>query len=391
MSIPAIIPVYTRANVTFERGEGAYLYSEAGEKYLDFLSGIAVNSLGHCHPHLVAALTDQAKKLWHTSNIFYTDGLKKLSACLVENTFADTAFFCNSGTEATEAGIKAVRKYFDETGKPDKYRIITFEGAFHGRTLGAIAATGTAKVLEGFEPRLDGFDKVAVDIEAVKKAITPQTAAILIEPLQGEGGIKPLPEGFLKNLRNICDENDLLLFLDEVQCGVGRTGKLFAHEWEGIEPDLMAIAKGIGSGFPLGGLLLKEKVGATLKAGSHGTTFGGNPLAMSVGNAVLDIILAKGFLENVQKTGAKLKERLAALKQKFPNIITEVRGQGLMLGIKLADKYKNDDIKNKLLENKLIVNSAGDNVIRILPPLIIDDSHIDEALKILEKVLGEVQ
>lgn len=391
MSIPAVIPVYNRAAVSFERGEGAYLYSESGDKYLDFLSGIAVNSLGHCHPHMVEALNRQSKKIWHVSNIFFTEELKKLSQRLVDNTFADTAFFCNSGTEAIEAGIKATRKFFDETGSPEKYRIITFEGAFHGRTLGAIAATGTPKVLEGFEPRLDGFDKVPVNIEAVKKAITPQTAAILIEPIQGEGGIKPLPQGFLKELRKICDDNGLLLFLDEVQCGVGRSGKLFAHELEGIEPDLMAIAKGIGGGFPLGGLLLKEKVGITLKAGSHGTTFGGNPLAMAVGNAVLDVLLEKGFLENVQKTGAKLKERLAALKQKFPQAIDEIRGTGLILGIKLHDAYKNDDVKNKLLENKLIVNTAGDNVVRILPPLIINESHIDEAIEILNKTFAEIK
>lgn len=385
MAISPIVPVYNRANVTFERGEGAYLYDVKGERYLDFLAGIAVNSLGHAHPHMIEALTKQAKKIWHVSNIFYTEELKRFSERLVNASFADTVFFCNSGTEATEAGIKAVRKYFDENGQPDRYRIITFEGAFHGRTLGAIAATGTAKVLEGFEPRLDGFDKVPVDIEAVKAAITDKTAAIMIEPIQGESGISSAPLKILKELRKICDENGLLLFLDEVQCGVGRSGKLFAHELEGVEPDLVAIAKGIGGGFPLGGLLMKEKVGQALKAGSHGTTFGGNPLAMAVGNSVLDIILAPGFIDEVARKGKLLKERLQALQQRHPEKIAEIRGQGLMLGIKLHENYKNDDLKNKLLENKLVTNTAGDNVVRILPPLIIEEKHIDEAIEIIDK------
>ena len=388
MAISPIVPVYNRAEITFEKGEGPYLWDVNGVRYLDFLSGIAVNSLGHAHPHMVEALTRQANKIWHVSNIFYTEELKRFSKRLVDATFADTAFFCNSGTEATEAGIKAVRKYFDENNEPEKYRIITFEGAFHGRTFGAIAATGTAKVLEGFEPRLDGFDKVPVSIDAVKAAITDKTAAIMIEPIQGEGGIRPLPEGFLKELRKICDEKNLLLFLDEVQCGVGRTGKLFAHELENVQPDLMAIAKGIGGGFPLGGLLMKEKVGKALKTGSHGTTFGGNPLAMAVGNSVLDIILAPGFLEEVTRIGNLLKERLKALQQRHPLMIAEIRGTGLLLGIKLTNDYKNEDLKNKLLENKLITNTAGDNVVRILPPLIITEKHIDEALEIIDKTCG---
>jgi acetylornithine/N-succinyldiaminopimelate aminotransferase len=388
MAISSIAPVYNRSEIWFDHGEGAYLYDKDGVKYLDFLSGIAVNALGHSHPHLVSELTKQAAKVWHVSNIFYTEPLRKLSERLVEATFADSVFFCNSGTEAIEAGIKAVRKHFDEIGQPDRYRIITFEGAFHGRTMGAASATGTQKILEGFEPRLDGFDKVPVDIEAVKKAITPQTAAILIEPVQGEGGISTLPIQLLPELRKICDENGLLLFLDEVQCGVGRTGKFFGFEYAGVEPDLVSIAKGIGGGFPLGGLLMKEKVAKTLKTGSHGTTFGGNPLATAVGNAVLDVILEKGFLENVQKKAEKLKTELQTLQNKYPNMIEEIRGIGLILGIKLKEPFVNDDLKNALIKNKLIVNTAGQNVVRILPPLIIDDSHIEEAVDIIDRTLA---
>lgn len=387
MTISAILPVYARADLTLEKGEGAYVYSDKGEKYLDFLSGIAVNSLGHCHPHLVKALQDQAATLWHVSNVFYSGPLKKLSDRLVENSFADTAFFCNSGTEAIEGGIKAVRKYFDENGQPEKYRIITFEGAFHGRTMGAIAATGTPKTTEGFGPLLDGFDKVPVDIEAVKKAIGPHTAAILIEPVQGEGGISVEPLKILPELRKLCDEHGLLLFLDEVQCGVGRTGKLFAHEWSGIEPDLIAIAKGIGGGFPLGGILMKEKVGKVLKAGSHGTTFGGNPLATAVGNAVLDVILEKGFLDNVNKMSTKLRTALESLQNKYPAIVDEVRGKGLLLGLKLKDPYKNDELVKKLRDNKLLVNSAGQNVTRIIPPLNVTEAQIEEAVEIIDKSL----
>jgi acetylornithine/N-succinyldiaminopimelate aminotransferase len=388
MAISSIAPVYNRSDICFDHGEGAYLYDVNGVKYLDFLSGIAVNALGHSHPHLVSELKKQAEKIWHVSNIFYTEPLKKLSDRLIEATFADSVFFCNSGTEAIEAGIKAVRKHFDEIGQPEKYRIITFEGAFHGRTMGAASATGTAKILEGFEPRLDGFDKVAIDLDAVRNAIGPQTAAILVEPVQGEGGVSPLPKDFLCELRKICDEKGLLLFLDEVQCGVGRTGKLFAYELCCAVPDLVSFAKGIGGGFPLGGLLMKEKVAATLKTGSHGTTFGGNPLATAVGNAVLDVILEKGFLENVQKKGEKLKSELQTLQNKYPAIIEEIRGVGLILGIKVKEPYKNDDIKNALIKNKLIVNTAGQNVVRILPPLIITDSHIEEAVDIIDKTLA---
>ena len=389
MTISPILPVYARADLTLERGEGAYVYNDKGEKYLDFLSGIAVNSLGHCHPHLVKALQNQAAKLWHVSNIFYSEPLKALSDRLVENSFADTAFFCNSGTEAIEAGIKAVRKYFDENGEPNRYRIITFEGAFHGRTMGAIAATGTPKTTDGFGPLLEGFDKVPLDIAAVKKAIGKDTAAIMIEPVQGEGGISIEPLKLLPELRKLCDEHGLLLFLDEVQCGVGRTGKLFAYEWTSIQPDLMALAKGIGGGFPLGALLMKEKVGKALKTGSHGTTFGGNPLATAVGNAVLDVILEKGFMENVQKMSNKLKTALESLQNKYPAIVDEVRGKGLLLGLKLKDPYKNDDLVKALRDNKMLVNSAGQNVTRIIPPLIVTEAQIEEAVEIIDKTLKQ--
>ena len=390
MTISPVMPIYIRDHLNFERGEGAYLYTKEGDKYLDFLTGYAVNSLGHSHPRMVKALKEQGEKLWHISNVFPNEPLTKLSETLVANTFADSVFLCNSGTEAVEAGIKAVRKYFDEIGKPDKYRIITFEGAFHGRTAAAIAATGTKKALDGFAPILDGFDKVPVNLDAVKAAITDETAAILVEPVQGEGGLLPLPDGFLSELRKICDENDLLLFLDEVQCGNGRTGKFFAYEWCKCEPDILSTAKGLGGGFPIGACLMKEKVAKAMKAGSHGTTFGGNPLACAVANAVLDEILADGFLENVRKVATYFDGKLKELHKDFPNIIVELRGVGLMRGLKLADNYVNDQIALKLREEKLVCNSAAQNVLRFLPPLIIDNSHIDEAIEITRKVFGSL-
>lgn len=390
MTISPVMPVYNRDKIAFERGEGAYLYSKSGEEYLDFLSGIAVNSLGNCHPHMVAELKAQIDKVWHVSNAFSIDPLTKLSERLVENTFADSAFFCNSGAEAIEAGIKATRKYFDEIGQPNKHRIITFEGAFHGRTSGAIAATGTPKALEGFEPRLQGFDKVPVDLDAVKAAITEDTAAILVEPVQGEGGLQPLPDGFLSALRKICDEHDLLLFLDEVQCGNGRTGKLYAYEWCKCEPDILSTAKGLGGGFPIGACLMKEKVAITLKAGSHGTTFGGNPLACAAANAVLDIMLEDGFFDKVNAVAAYLGEQFEVLKKKYPQYIAEVRGVGLMRGLKLVDEYENLALIKILRANKLVCNAAGQNVVRMLPPLIIENKHVDQAIEKIEKSLGEL-
>lgn len=390
MTISPVIPIYNRTDISFERGEGAYLFTSDGTRYLDFLSGIAVNALGHCHPHLVKELQNQAAKLWHVSNIFSIDSLTKLSNRLVEHSFADSVFFCNSGTEAIEAGIKATRKYFSEKGEPQRHRIITFKGAFHGRTFGAMAATGTDKMLDGYEPRLEGFDKVEVDIEAIKKAITLQTAAILVEPVQGEGGISPKPLSILPEIRKICDEHGILLFLDEVQCGVGRTGKLFAHEHSGVTPDIMSIAKGIGGGFPLGACLLVEKVAKAMKVGSHGTTFGGNPLATTVGNAVLDILLADGFMDKVNKSAESLKAALETLQNKHPKVVEEIRGKGLMLGLKLRPEYDPAKVVVKLRENKLLVNTAGENVVRILPPLIIDESHIEEGIAIIDRTLSEV-
>ena len=388
MTISPVIPVYNRSHIMFERGEGAYLYTKDGDKYLDFLSGIAVNALGHSHPHLLEALHTQADKLWHLSNVFPNEPLTRLSQRLVDLTFADSVFFCNSGTEAIEAGIKAVRKYFTEAGTPEKHRIITFEGAFHGRTFGAMAATGTDKILEGFEPRLQGFDKVAVDLDSVRAAITPNTAAILVEPVQGEGGVMPLPEEFFCTLRKICDEHDLLLFADEVQCGVGRTGKLFAYQNCCVAPDIMSIAKGIGGGFPLGACLMVEKVAKALKVGSHGTTFGGNPLAMAVGNAVLDVVATEEFLAQVRRVGDYLGKRLQEVCDKFPHIVEEVRGVALMRGLKVKDPLLNTDLLLKLRDNKLVVNAAGQNVIRIIPPLIIDESHVDEAFKMICKTFS---
>jgi acetylornithine/N-succinyldiaminopimelate aminotransferase len=375
----AVLPVYNRTNLTFSHGEGVYLFTPEGEKYLDFAAGIAVNSLGHSHPKLVKALTEQAKKLWHVSNLYQIQGLEPLAEKLVANSFADKVFFCNSGAEAVECGIKMIRKYHDETGNPDKYRIVCFMGAFHGRTLATISAGEPGKNTKGFEPLVDGFDHVDYgDLEAVKKAITPQTGGILIEPIQGEGGIKPAPEGFLKALRELCDKHGLLLMYDAVQCGMGRTGKLFSHEWVGVNPDIASSAKGIGGGFPMGACLATDKAAQGMKPGSHGSTYGSNPLAMAVGNAVVDELLSKGFLDNVVTQGIYLRERLKALHQRFPEVIEEIRGVGLMIGVKM--RVPNLDFVNALRAEKLLTVQASDNVLRVMPPLILQKEHIDEAL-----------
>ena len=305
--IPALMPTYARANVAFERGEGAYLYASDGRRFLDFACGIGVTGLGHAHPHLVKALTEQGKKLWHCSNIFQIPGQQRLAERLVARSFADTVFFCNSGAEAIEGGIKLVRKYHDDSGHPERYRIITFHNGFHGRTLATIAAGGQEKHLKGFAPVVDGFDHVAYEnLNEVRAAITAETAAILVEPVQGEGGLRAARPEFLKSLRQVCDEFGLLLFLDEVQCGMGRTGKLFAHEWTGIKPDVLSTAKALGGGFPIGALLATEKAAVGMTAGTHGSTFGGNPLAMAVANAVLDVMFADGFLDQVAEKGERL-------------------------------------------------------------------------------------
>jgi len=377
--ITPVLPTYARFPFAFERGEGVRAYTDQGEEYLDFGSGIAVNALGHVHPHLVAALTEQAAKLWHTSNLYGIPGQEKLARRLVDSTFADTVFFCNSGAEAIECSIKMARKYHTTEGNDARYRFITFEGAFHGRTLATLAAGGQQKHLEGFGPVVDGFDQVPFeDIDAVTAAITDQTAGILVEPVQGEGGIKPASPQYLRALRALCDEHGLLLIADEIQCGMGRTGRLFAHEWSGIEPDVMAIAKAIGGGFPLGACLATEDAAKGMTAGTHGSTFGGNPLAMAVGNAVLDVVLEDGFLERVREAALKLSQKLAMLADEHSTIIEEVRGQGLMLGLKC--RVPNTDLVAALGDQHMLVVGAGDNVVRLLPPLIVSDEELDEAV-----------
>jgi acetylornithine/N-succinyldiaminopimelate aminotransferase len=374
----ALLPTYARSELSFARGEGAYLFTVAGERYLDFASGVAVTALGHAHPRLVQALTEQAKKLWHVSNLHRIPEQERLAARLCAATFADRVFFANSGAEAVECAIKAARRYHFKSGAPERYRLITFEGAFHGRTLATIAAGAQAKHLEGFGPPVDGFDQVAAfDIEAVEAAISESTAGILIEPIMGEGGMREVSWRFLQDLRALADEKGILLLLDEVQTGMGRTGRLFAHEWAGITPDVMATAKGLGGGFPVGACLTTEAVGSAMTAGSHGSTFGGNPLAMAVGNAVLDVVLEEGFLEHVAKMGLRLKQRLAALKDEHVDIIEEVRGQGLMLGLKC--KVPNQKLLEALRAEKMLTVQAGDNVVRLLPPLIVGEAEIDLA------------
>ena len=382
--ISPVLPTYARAKVAFERGEGMRVYTAEGDSYLDFGAGVAVTSCGHCHPHLVAALTEQAQKIWHTSNLYQMPGQEKLAKRLIEHSFADTVFFTNSGAEALECAIKMARKYQSAIGHPEKYRIITFEGAFHGRTLATIAAGGQAKYLEGFGPKVYGFDQVPFgDHEALKAAIGPSTAAILIEPVQGEGGIRPVPPQCLRGLRALCDANGLLLIYDEVQCGIGRTGKLFAYEWSGAAPDIMAIAKGIGGGFPIGACLATERAAQGMTAGSHGSTFGGNPLGTAVANAVLDVILAPGFLEGVQQRTLTLKQKLASLKDRHPSVIAEVRGEGLMMGLKC--RVPNTALQQAALDQHLLVIGAGDNVVRLVPPLILTDADIAEAVDKLDR------
>ncbi len=381
--ISAVLPTYNRANVAFVRGVGCRAFTEDGTAYLDFGAGVAVNSCGHAHPHLVAALTEQAEKIWHTSNLYKMPGQEKLADRLIENSFADTVFFCNSGAEAMELTIKMARKFHAALGHPEKFHIITFEGAFHGRTLATLAAGGQQKYLDGFGPKAPGFDQVAFgDHKALEEAIGPETAAILVEPIQGEGGIRPVPYQCLRGLRELCDKHGILLLFDEIQCGVGRTGKLFAHEWAGIAPDIMAIAKGIGGGFPLGAVLATEAAAAGMVAGTHGSTFGGNPLATAVGNAVLDVVLAEGFLANVERQAIHLKQKLERLKDLHPSIIETVRGEGLMMGIKT--KVVNSDFVKAALDQHLLVIGAGDNIVRLLPPLIVTDADVNEAANKLE-------
>ncbi len=380
----AVLPTYNRAAVSFVRGSGARVYTEDGQDYLDFGAGVAVTSCGHAHPALVAALTEQAQKIWHTSNLYQVPNQNRLAERLTELTFADKVFFCNSGAEAMECSIKMARKYFAAKGHPEKFHIITFEGAFHGRTIATIAAGGQQKYIDGFGPKAAGFDQVPFnDKAALEAAITPETAAILIEPVQGEGGIRPAPHGFLKYLRELCDARGLLLIFDEIQCGVGRTGKLFAHEWAGVTPDIMGIAKGIGGGFPLGACLATDDAASGMVAGTHGSTFGGNPLATAVGAAVLDVVTAPGFLDNVKQQALFMKQQLARLKDEHPDIIEEIRGEGLMMGIKC--RVPNTELQAAALHEKLLVIGAGDNVVRLLPPLVITQADVTEAVSKLDR------
>ncbi|HWT30281.1 MAG TPA: aspartate aminotransferase family protein [Propylenella sp.] len=380
---------YARADLEFERGEGAWLTTTDGRRYVDFMGGIAVNVLGHAHPHLVAALTAQAQKLWHVSNVFEIPGQRELGRRLVAATFADRVFFTNSGAEAVECAIKTARRYHFGNGAPHKFRIVTFEGAFHGRTLATIAAGGQAKYLEGFGPKVEGFDQVPFgDRRALEAALVPETAAILIEPIQGEGGVRPVPYEELRYLRALCDERGLLLILDEIQTGVGRTGRLFAHEWAGVAPDIMAIAKGIGGGFPLGACLATHAAAEHMTTGTHGTTFGGNPLAMAVGNAVLDVVLQDGFLEHVRRTGLVLKQKLAALVDSHPDQLEGIRGEGLMLGLKC--RIPNADVAAAARAEGLLLVPAGENVVRLLPPLIVSEVEVEEAIARLEAGLARL-
>lgn len=379
----ALLPNYARAPLAFERGEGAWLFTRDGQRYLDFGAGVAVNALGHAHPHLVAALQEQAAKVWHVSNLFQIPEGERLGRRFVEATFAEVAFFCNSGAEANEAAIKIARKYHAAGGHPERYRIVTFEGAFHGRTLATLAAGGQQKYIDGFGPKVEGFDQVPTgDFAALEKAIGPETAALMIEPVQGEGGVRVIPPADLRRLRDLCDRHGLLLIMDEVQTGMGRTGKLFAYEWSGIAPDILSAAKGIGGGFPLGACLTTKEAARGMVAGSHGSTFGGNPLAMAVGNAVLDVILSDGFLDRVAHTGLVLKQKLASLRDRHPRVIEDVRGEGLMIGLKLG--VPNTEFAAAAREANLLVIPAGDNVVRLIPPLIVTESDVEEAVRRLD-------
>ena len=380
----SVLGTYARKDISFTEGKGCYLFTESGEKYLDFVQGIATNILGHCHENLVKTIQEQSKKLWHVSNAFIIPDQERLAKRLTENTFADFVCFQNSGTEATEASIKIARKYFHKIGKPEKNRIITFKGAFHGRTLASLFAANNPKHIEGFGPKVDGFDQVPfADHEAIKKAINKDTAAIMLETILGEGGIKIVPDVCLKGLRNLCDEHGILLILDEVQSAY-RTGNFFAFESSGINPDIVPIAKGIGGGFPLGACLVTKKVAVGMTAGTHGSTFGGNPLAMAVGNAVLDVILKKNFFNDVKQKGNYFHKELNKVKKKYPKIIEEVRGVGLMIGIKLL--VDNTEFMKKLMDNKMLTVKAEENVIRLFPPLIVSNNELDEAINKIEVV-----
>jgi len=384
----ALAKNYNRRNIAFRRGKGSILYATNGKKYLDFVQGIAVNSLGHANPYLIRAINNQVKKVWHVSNAFIIPEGEKLAKRLTQKTFADNVIFQNSGTEATEAAIKVARRYFYSKGEPNKNRILCVKNSFHGRTIAAIFASGSKKMTEGFGPKVSGFDHFRFgDHKSLKKAITNKTAAIMVEPVMGEGGIKVIPDWCLRELRKICNKKKILLILDEVQCGIGRTGKFFAFEYSGVKPDIVPIAKGIGGGFPIGAVLMTKKVASVMVPGTHGSTFGGNPIAMNVGNAVLDQIFKKGFLKNVQKTSKYFHNELNKIKKDYPKLIKEVRGVGLLIGLQLfIDQSK---FIQKLQDNKLLTIRAGENVVRILPPLNVKKLEIDLSIKIIRKVCKE--
>ncbi|MBX9711788.1 MAG: aspartate aminotransferase family protein [Xanthobacteraceae bacterium] len=379
-----LLPVFARADLAFERGEGAWLFATNGERYLDFTSGVAVNALGHAHPHLVAAIQAQASKLIHMSNLFKSPDGERIAARLCEASFADEVFFANSGAEAMECAIKITRKYQAANGRPERYRIVTFEGAFHGRTLATLAAGGQEKYLEGFGPKVEGFDQVPLgDLEATKKAIGPNTAGILIEPLQGEGGVREPAHAFFRALRQLCDDNDLLLVFDEVQTGMGRTGELFAYQRIGVTPDVMALAKALGGGFPIGACLSTKDAAIGMTAGTHGSTFGGNPLAIAAASAVLDLMLDSSFMERVRRSSLLLKQKLASIVDRHPDVLAEVRGEGLLIGLKAVGP--SPELVAAFRDEKLLTVGAGENVVRLLPPLIISEAEIEDGVSRIEK------
>ena len=385
-----LLPTYARVDLAFERGEGAWLIATDGKRYLDFASGVAVNALGHAHPRLIEALTQQAHKVWHVSNLYRIPEAERLAERLCAATFADQVFFCNSGAEAMECAIKVARKYQAACGRPERYRIVTFEGAFHGRTLATLAAGGQKKYLEGFGPPVEGFDQVPfADLDATKQAIGPHTAAILIEPVQGEGGVRVVPLGFLKSLRALCDQHDLVLVFDEVQSGMGRTGDLFAYQRTGVTPDVMGVAKALGGGFPVGACLATAEAAKGMVAGTHGSTFGGNPLAMAVGNAVLDVMLEPGFLEEVRRKALLFKQRLAEIKDRHPAVICELRGEGLLLGLRTS--VPNGEFVAALRAENMLAAAAGDNVVRMLPPLVVTEADLGEAIQRIDRAATRIE
>ena len=386
--VSALAKNYSRRKISFKKGKGSFLYDNNGQKYLDFVQGIAVNSLGHSNPHLIKAVSEQSKKLWHISNAFIIPEGERLAKRLTKKTFADYVIFQNSGTEATEAAIKVARRYFYSIGQPKKNRVLCIKNSFHGRTLAAIFASGSKKMTEGFGPKVQGFDHFEFgNIKSLKKSITKKTAAIMVETVMGEGGIKVISKKFLKEIEKICKKKKILLIFDEIQCGIGRSGKFFAYEYSNVKPDIVPIAKGIGGGFPIGAVLMNKKVASGMIPGSHGSTFGGNPLAMSVGNAVLDQIFKRGFLKNVQKISKYFHSELKKIWKDYPNIIKEVRGLGLLIGLQLHQDQSR--FIKKLMENNLLTIKAGENVVRILPPLTVKKKEVDLAIKIIKKVCKE--